>query len=138
MTHPHPPSLVKPLMNDAPMPQLDAGQLQRLAHTPPSQCQCALRACLGWDSVSNERWPEQHMRGAGTLRQPLPEGQTEASFEEHHPQGTRYDSPQAPIALDFFPFNRCDVYTCTRCGSRYCGRRCHGVHTETRCLKFLA
>jgi hypothetical protein len=116
LTHPHPPSLVKPLMNDAPMPQLDAGQLQRLAHTPPSQCQCALRACLGWDSVSNERWPEQHMRGAGTLRQPLPEGQTEASFEEHHPQGTRYDSPQAPIALDFFPFNRCDVYICTRCG----------------------
>jgi DNA ligase (NAD+) len=53
---------------------------------------------------------------AGTLRQPLPEGQTEASFEEHHPQGTRYDSPQAPIALDFFPFNRCDVYACTRCG----------------------
>ena len=29
-------------------------------------------------------------------------------------------------------------YTCTRCGSRYCGRRCHAVHTETRCLKFLA
>jgi hypothetical protein len=30
------------------------------------------------------------------------------------------------------------TYTCTRCGSRYCGRRCHAVHTETRCLKFLA
>jgi hypothetical protein len=56
------------------------------------------------------------MRGAGTLRQPLAEGQTEASFEEHHPQGTRYESPQAPIALGFFPFNRCDVYACTRCG----------------------
>lgn len=30
------------------------------------------------------------------------------------------------------------TYTCTRCGSRYCGRRCHAVHTETRCLKFMA
>lgn len=30
------------------------------------------------------------------------------------------------------------VYTCTRCGSRYCSRRCHAVHTETRCLKFMA
>lgn len=29
-------------------------------------------------------------------------------------------------------------YTCTRCGSRYCTRRCHAVHTETRCLKFMA
>ncbi|KAI3431569.1 hypothetical protein D9Q98_004619 [Chlorella vulgaris] len=30
------------------------------------------------------------------------------------------------------------AYTCTRCGSRYCSRRCHVVHTETRCLKFIA
>jgi hypothetical protein len=30
------------------------------------------------------------------------------------------------------------AYTCTRCGSRYCSRRCHAVHTETRCLKFIA
>lgn len=30
------------------------------------------------------------------------------------------------------------TYTCTRCGSRYCSRRCHAVHTETRCLKFMA
>lgn len=29
-------------------------------------------------------------------------------------------------------------YTCTRCGSRFCSRRCHAVHTETRCLKFMA
>lgn len=27
-------------------------------------------------------------------------------------------------------------YTCARCGSRYCCRKCYGVHTETRCLKF--
>ena len=65
-------SLVEPLMTDASMPLLDATQLQRLAHTPPSQCQCTLRACLGWESVSDDRWPAAHMRGAGTLRQPLP------------------------------------------------------------------
>ncbi|PNH02833.1 Zinc finger HIT domain-containing protein 1 [Tetrabaena socialis] len=27
-------------------------------------------------------------------------------------------------------------YTCARCGSRYCCRKCYTVHTETRCLKF--
>ena len=29
-------------------------------------------------------------------------------------------------------------YTCTRCASRYCSRRCNTTHTETRCLKFIA
>ena len=29
-------------------------------------------------------------------------------------------------------------YTCVRCGSRFCCNRCSVVHTETRCLKFMA
>lgn len=29
-------------------------------------------------------------------------------------------------------------YTCSRCGARYCCRRCYGIHSETRCLKFMA
>ena len=29
-------------------------------------------------------------------------------------------------------------YTCTRCGSRYCSRKCYAVHSETRCLTFMA
>ena len=29
-------------------------------------------------------------------------------------------------------------YTCVRCGSRFCCNRCYAVHTETRCLKFMA
>ena len=56
------------------------------------------------------------MRLAGTLRQPLTGDQTEATFEEFHPGGTRYESPTAPIASGYFPFNRCDVYACARCG----------------------
>lgn len=27
-------------------------------------------------------------------------------------------------------------YTCTRCGSRFCSRKCYALHSETRCLKF--
>jgi len=41
---------------------------------------------------------------------------TEATFEEFHPSGTRYDSPQAPVAPTFFPYNRCDVFACSHCG----------------------
>ncbi|GBF97491.1 SWR1 complex subunit 6 [Raphidocelis subcapitata] len=29
-------------------------------------------------------------------------------------------------------------YTCVRCGSRFCSKRCYVVHTETRCLKFIS
>ncbi|KAI8474082.1 MAG: hypothetical protein J3K34DRAFT_453518 [Monoraphidium minutum] len=29
-------------------------------------------------------------------------------------------------------------YTCARCGSRFCSKRCYVVHTETRCLKFIS
>ena len=95
---------------------LDASALQALARSQPEQCRCALKACLGWESVGEERWPAEQLQAAGTLRQQLPEGQTEATFEEYHPEGTRYESPQAPIALSYFPFNRCDAYSCTRCG----------------------
>ncbi|GAX84029.1 hypothetical protein CEUSTIGMA_g11453.t1 [Chlamydomonas eustigma] len=42
----------------------------------------------------------------------------------------------------FAPKKLCSVcgnssmYTCSRCRSKYCSRKCHGVHVETRCLKF--
>jgi hypothetical protein len=40
---------------------------------------------------------------------------SEPTFEEFHPEGTRYESPLAPIAPAFFPYNRCDVFSCSRC-----------------------
>ena len=104
-------------MPDEALPLIDAQKLRQQADlAPPEQCVCVLKVCQGWESVSEDRWPAAHMQLVGTLRQPLPDGQTEHTFEEFHPQGTRYESPQAPIALAFFPFNRCDVHTCSRCG----------------------
>ena len=94
---------------------LDAQALRALARGQPGQCVCALKACLCWESVGDERWPAQQMRKAGTLRPELPEGQTELTFEEFHPRGTRYASADAPVAPAYFPFNRCDVYSCSRC-----------------------
>lgn len=52
------------------------------------------------------------MTAVGTLRDPAID---EPSLEECHPQGTRYDSPNAPIAPAYFPYNQCDVWHCTRC-----------------------
>jgi hypothetical protein len=95
---------------------MDATELRNIARSKPDQCDCALQACLGWESVSDERWPAGQMQAVGTLRQPLLQGQTEWTFEEFHPNGTRYASAEAPIAPAYFPFNRCDVHACTRCG----------------------
>ena len=93
---------------------LNAAQLrERIAQQPaPRSCQCALGACAGWESVTEERWPAAQLEAVASLRDPE---LYEPTFEEYHPAGTRYDSPDAPIALKFFPFNRADVWHCTAC-----------------------
>ena len=87
----------------------------RLALVQPSTpkvCNCALGACTGWESLAEYRWNAAQMTQIATLRDPSLD---EPTFEEHHPQGTRYDSAGAPVALQFFPYNRCDVWRCSQC-----------------------
>lgn len=59
------------------------------------------------------------MTAVGSLRaEPAEDEQApviEPTFEEFHPLGTRYDSPLAPFAPQFFPCNRSDVFSCNRC-----------------------
>ena len=86
---------------------------QALADTPPPRaCNCALGTCAGWESLAEYRWDKSHMSAIGTLRDPAID---EPSLEEHLTQGTRYDSANAPIATDFFPYNRCEVWHCQHC-----------------------
>ena len=86
--------------------------LRQLADQPQSPCQCSLQHCTGWESVSDAVWPAQHMTRVATLRDP---DVYEPTFEEQHPNGTRYESADAPVMLKFFPYNRCDVYACATC-----------------------
>jgi hypothetical protein len=79
---------------------------------PPRPCSCALGACAGWESLAEYRWEAGQMTQVATLRDPDTD---EPTFEEFHPDGTRYDSPKAPVAVTFFPYNRCDVWHCGRC-----------------------
>ena len=78
----------------------------------PRPCSCAIGACTGWESLAEYRWEPAQMAQVATLRDPAVE---EPTLEECHPEGTRYDSPEAPVALAFFPYNRCDVWHCGRC-----------------------
>ncbi|MDM0006050.1 hypothetical protein QTI51_11620 [Variovorax sp. J22G73] len=104
-------------MNTTSPPLLDAAGLKQLATTrdeasAATPCPCRLQAATAWESITEERWPEALMQRVGTLRDPELH---EPTFEEWHPAGTRYDSPDAPISVAHFPYNRCDVYRCASC-----------------------
>ena len=86
--------------------------LRQLANQHHNDCQCSLQHCAGWESVNDTAWPANAMQQVATLRDP---DVYEPTFEEHHPKGTRYESADAPVALKFFPYNRCDVYACSKC-----------------------
>jgi hypothetical protein len=78
----------------------------------PRPCSCALGACAGWESLAEYRWEAAQMTQVATLRDPAID---EPTLEEFHPAGTRYDSPDAPVAPAFFPYNRSEVWHCSRC-----------------------
>jgi hypothetical protein len=86
--------------------------LKAASAMPRHACTCAVGPCMGWESLAEDRWPAGHMDKLGTLRDPE---LYEPTFEEFHPQGTRYDSPDAPVAAKYFPYNRCDVFSCAQC-----------------------
>jgi hypothetical protein len=100
-------------------PILDAQALRALSESASSQaCTCPVGACVGWESVTEDRWPTRQMLKVGSLREaadPFGPVVAEPTFEEFHPEGTRYESPNAPIAPRFFPYNRCDAFACSSC-----------------------
>ena len=96
-------------------PPLQATALKALAEQRSSRhCTCGMGACTAWESVPGERWPAAQVTRVGSLRAPDSFG-SEPTYEEFHPDKTRYDSPDAPMAPAFFPYNRCDVFTCGQC-----------------------
>ena len=92
---------------------LTAEDLKSLAQArTPMPCSCSLRPCAGWESFTEDRWQQEPMQAVGTLRDP---DVYQPNAQEHHPSGTRYASADAPIAVDFFPYNLCDVFACDKC-----------------------
>ena len=79
---------------------------------PTKDCACSLRPCASWESFTEDRWPAAQMTQLGTLRDP---DIYEPTTDEHHPNGSRYASPDAPVAIKFFPYNVSDVHACKAC-----------------------
>lgn len=125
-------------MSATDVPRATATQLAAWAAQPPAlrRCHCRVERFDGWTSVSDGLWPASLERVA-SLRDPAVD---EPTYVEHHPDGTRYDSPDAPVAPAFFPYNRCDVYRCRPCGRhvlRYTEFGGYYVDHRARCLQGL-
>lgn len=121
----------------ADLPFLDAAALKALAAAHPDvPCPvCASLRSPGWESLS-ATFDAKQLRKVATLRQP---GVDEPTLEEHHPAGTNNWSAEAPIAVDFFPYNRCDVWQCVRCGRPFLRYTEYGgYYVEERCRPLVS
>lgn len=82
---------------------------QTRAATACSRCQSLV--CKGWESVPGG-FDLTRLNRIGTLREP---DDSEPTLEEYHPAGTGSWSTDSPIAVGWFPYNRCDVWQCSGC-----------------------
>ena len=97
-------------------PLFTAQDLVQIGQQMRAPCvDCESLCCAGWESVPGGS-DLSRLHKLGTLRDPVNEDPT---VEEHHPDGTRSWSMDAPIAPAWFPYNRCDVWRCARCGKAF-------------------
>ena len=97
-------------------------------------CACSSLALRSWESVPLTL-AEADFEDVGTL---LEDPFVEPTFVEFHPSGTRYDSADAPIAPRYFPYNRCNVSKCLRCGRMFLRYTEAGGYFVDRRIRALA
>ncbi|WP_119155374.1 hypothetical protein [Caldimonas tepidiphila] len=105
-------------MNASPLPRLSDDELERLALESAARApcpSCAGLACRGWEALPSS-FDASRLRPLGTLQA---EGDDEPTLDEYHPAGTRFWSPDAPIAPRHFPYNRCEVWQCVQCARAF-------------------
>jgi hypothetical protein len=95
-------------------------QLAELSESVAQPCECSKRTIEGWESVSSS-FPEELLECLGKVS---PHEESELTVREYHPNGTNYWSPDAPIALHYFPANRSELWRCRKCN------RCFLRYTE--------
>jgi hypothetical protein len=97
--------------------ELSRNQLLEIANSPEPKMdcpKCVSLICIGWESVPG-LFDLNCLKPIGTLRI---EGAPEC-WEEDHPEGTNLWSENAPISIQFHPYNRSDVCECKQCGRKY-------------------
>lgn len=100
------------------LPHPDLAQLRALAADSAAitiDCNCRAADSSGWISLPLSL-PETQLVDVATL---IADPYDEPTFTEYHPQGTRYASPEAPVAPAWYPYNRCNIARCTQCARHY-------------------
>lgn len=93
----------------------DLRQLAQQSEAVTAPCSCHDAALLAWRAVPLTLAPDQFEAVATLIDDPY----AEPTFAEYHPDGSRYDSDDAPMAPRYFPCNRSHVLRCLRCGRHY-------------------
>lgn len=114
------------------MKRIDVETLTRLAEASvavTAPCTCNEESLAAWRAVPLALDPGR-LEEAGFL---FDDPYDEPTFAEYHPAGTRYESETAPIAMRFYPYNRCAVVRCSDCGRHYLRyNEAGGYFTEMR------
>ncbi|GGY87523.1 hypothetical protein ACFFTM_15725 [Pseudoduganella plicata] len=114
------------------MPKIAFATLMRLAQASvavSAPCSCNKVSLAAWSALpmtlNLDRFEE-----IGVL---FDDPYDEPTFAEYHPDGTRYESDDAPIAPGYYPYNRCTVARCLDCDRHYLRyNEAGGYFTELR------
>jgi hypothetical protein len=101
------------------LPHLNAASLTEFARQAEagtlSECSCTRTPLDGWNTLPLSL-DEGQLREVATLTHAE---EAEPTFSEYLPNGIQYWAADAPIAPLYFPYNRCTVWTCVKCGRGY-------------------
>lgn len=96
----------------------DFAQLKNMAEASAAvtaSCPCDDAALLAWQPLPPTLELDQFEQVGSLVDDPY----DEPTFAEYHPAGTRYESADAPIAPRYYPYNRCQLARCVKCGRHY-------------------
>lgn len=94
---------------------------------------CSILQRPGWESMPSSL-DRNILARVGTLRM---DSDAEPTFEEFHPRGTHGRSEDAPIATDYHPYNRCDVWRCPNCERLYLRYTEYGGYYEDERVRLV-
>ena len=113
----------------------DSAQLKALAeqYQRNQACPtCKPLVCPGWESMPSG-FQRTLLEKIASLR---PVG-AEPTLEEFHPDKTNRWSEDAPIAMQYHPYNLCDLYRCTGCSRIFLVYTEYGGYYEDLRIRLL-
>lgn len=104
-------------------------QLAQASAAVTTPCSCNTVSLAAWQALPMTLTLDR-FEDVGTL---MDDPYDEPTFVEFHPNGTRYESADAPVAPAYYPYNRCTVARCMNCGRHYLRyNEAGGYFTELR------